>query len=162
MSYLVCRKKVDRAEKTVPRKKHAIRNEDSQSDSDQAEDSTVEEAIEPIRSEPKSTSAPANVVLDDDDENTSNEDEKSDAVSTFGDVLSAPLQTKIKPTKAASVSSLSLSFMITKVMPVTVMLRVNVTTDASVWCGAWQVGENMNLQYLQMNSLGKYVHSRIP
>ena len=46
-------------------------------------------------------------------------------------------------------------------MPVTIMLRVNVTTDASVWCGAWKVGENMNLQYLQMNSLGKFVHGRI-
>ena len=127
----------------------------------QADSSMTEAATEPTQWEPKSTSPAANVVLDDDDDNTSNEDEKSDAISTFGDVLSSPLQTKIKPTKATSVSSLSLSFTITKVMPVTIMLRVNVTTDASVWCGAWKVGENMNLQYLQMNSLGKFVHGRI-
>ena len=161
MLCLVYSKNVDQTENTVSRRKHAIRNEGSQRSSDQADSSMTEAATEPTQWEPKSTSPAANVVLDDDDDNTSNEDEKSDAISTFGDVLSSPLQTKIKQTKATSVSSLSLSFTITKVMPVTIMLRVNVTTDASVWCGAWKVGENMNLQYLQMNSLGKFVHGRI-
>lgn len=62
-----------------------------------------------------------------------------------------------------TVNPLSLSFTITKVLPVTMMLRVNVTADASVWCGAWPEGETINLQFIQMNLPGMLVHGlRVP
>ncbi|KAK8806436.1 hypothetical protein WA588_003006 [Blastocystis sp. NMH] len=38
------------------------------------------------------------------------------------------------------------------------MLLVNVTTDASVWCGAWPEGESINLQFVQMSLPGTSVH----
>lgn len=154
----MCRRNVDRAEKRIKKRKPAIQDEDSQSNLDQTEVSTTEKVVDPVQSEPTSAVSSESAILDDD--NMSHEEEKSDAASTFGDVLSSPLQTQINPTTKIPVSSLSLSFQITKVMPISIMLRVNVTTDASVWCGAWRDGENKNLQYLQMNSLGKFVHSQ--
>ena len=64
------------------------------------------------------------------------------------------------PTKTSmqTENPLRLTFTIVKVFPVTMMLLVNVTTDASVWCGAWSEGESINLQFVQMSLPGTSVH----
>ena len=52
---------------------------------------------------------------------------------------------------------LSLSFSGVHVSPISVILSVNVTAEATVWCGAWPLGEEMNLKMLQVSTPGVIV-----
>ncbi len=153
----------DQIERIAPKRRaHTSLTKEKQRELNQLQGSATQGTIIPSLSSSLPTQpVPVTTVSDDEDEDISSEDEKSDAVSTFGDVLHVPVQTNVQPTVTTVTPPLSLSFTVTRVMPVTAMLRVNVTTDASVWCGAWPVGENINLQYLQMSSPGKYVHGTI-
>lgn len=55
---------------------------------------------------------------------------------------------------------LSLSYSVVHISPITILLSVNVSTEATVWCGAWPLGEEMNLKLLQASTPGVVVSGR--
>ena len=69
------------------------------------------------------------------------------------EVVNPLLSSYLNPTKPP----LSLSFSVVHVSPISVILSVNVTAEATVWCGAWPLGEEMNLKMLQVSTPGVIV-----
>ena len=55
---------------------------------------------------------------------------------------------------------LFLSFSVVHISPITILLSVNVSTEATVCCGAWPLGEEMNMKKLQANTPGVVVSGK--
>lgn len=53
----------------------------------------------------------------------------------------------------------SLSFSVLRVTPITILLQVNVSSEALVWCGAWPFGQFIDFHALQRNISGQVISS---
>ena len=53
----------------------------------------------------------------------------------------------------------SLSFSVLRVTPITILLQVNVSSEALVWCGAWPFGQFIDFHALQWNISGQVISS---
>ena len=53
----------------------------------------------------------------------------------------------------------SLSFSVLRVTPITILLQVNVSSEAIVWCGAWPFGKFIDFHALQRNITGMAISS---